>query len=123
MKRTKTVQQLGLRFGQYTGKVQTTFEKLFDIFKELLLHTSGDVDEALDWLNELDKEYQLTTKDYTLDDFIEDLKKKGYLREEVEDPQGGGLTMTAKTERAIRSRALEQIFGKLKNVIPGFDGR
>lgn len=114
MKRTKTAQQLGLRFGQYTGKVQTTFEKLFDIFKELLLHTSGDVDEALDWLNELDKEYQLTTKDYTLDDFIEDLKKKGYLREEVEDPQGGGLTMTAKTERAIRSRALEQIFGKLK---------
>jgi uncharacterized protein with von Willebrand factor type A (vWA) domain len=114
MKQTKTAQQLGLRFGQYTGKVQTTFEKLFDIFKELLLHTSGDVDEALDWLNELDKEYQLTTKDYTLDDFIEDLKKKGYLREEVEDPQGGGLTMTAKTERAIRSRALEQIFGKLK---------
>ncbi len=109
-----TSQQLGLRFGRYTGEAKTTFEKLFDIFKELLLHTSGDVDEALDWLNELDKEYNLTTKDYTLEDFIDDLKKKGYLREEIDDPNSGGLAMTAKIERAIRSSALEQIFGKLK---------
>lgn len=105
---------LGLRFSEYSGEGKSTFEKLFDIFKEMLLHTSGDVDEALDWLKELDQEYGLTTKDYTLEDFIEDLKKKGYLREEIDDPNGGGMIMTAKTERAIRSSALEQIFGKLK---------
>lgn len=114
MKKSRTLQQLGIRFAEYTGTEKTTFEKLFDIFKELLLHTSGDVDEALDWLNELDKEYGLTTDDYTLDDFLEDLKKKGYIREEIDDPNGGGMAMTAKTERAIRSSALEQIFGKLK---------
>ena len=67
---------LGLRFSEYTGKGKTLFDKLLDIFRELLLHTSGDVDEALDWLRELDAEYNLTNKDYTLDDFIEDLKKK-----------------------------------------------
>ena len=90
------------------------FDRLFDIFKELITHTSGDVDEALDWLRELDKEYNLTNEDYTIDDFIDDLKRKGYLREEIDDGQGGGMAITAKTEQAIRQRALEQIFGKLK---------
>jgi len=105
----------GLRFSKYSGKAKSTFEKLLDVFKELLLHTSGDVDEAIDWLRELDKEYSLSTKDYSIDDFIEDLKRKGFLREEIEGPDGpGGLSMTAKTERAIRHRALEQVFGKLK---------
>jgi Ca-activated chloride channel family protein len=35
----------------------------------------------------LDKEYSLTSDDYTMEDFIENLKKKGYLREEIE-PDG-----------------------------------
>ena len=44
------------------------------IFKEILTHTSGDVDEALDWLGEIDREYKITSEDYTMDD--EDLKVK-----------------------------------------------
>ncbi len=78
---------------------------------ELLTHTSGDVEEALDWLRELDKEYTLTDDNYTIDDFEEDLKEKGFIR----DSDGtGGMKPTAKAERAIRNHALEQIFGKLK---------
>ena len=110
---------LGLRFSKYTGKGKTLFDKLLDIFKELLLHTSGDVDESLDWLRELDEEYSITNENYTLDDFIEDLKKQGYLREEIDDPDGGSLGMTAKTERSIRQSALEQIFGKLRKSASG----
>ena len=52
------------------------FEKLFEIFKELITYTSGDFDEAIDWLKELDKEYVLTSPDYTMDDFIEELLNK-----------------------------------------------
>lgn len=113
----------GFRFSPYEAPEQSPFEKLFDIFQELITHTSGDVDEALDWLRELDKEYELTDDDYTIDDFIEDLKAKGYLREEFEDGgegdkgedgEGGALSITAKMERLIRQRALDQIFGKLK---------
>lgn len=115
----------GFRFQTYEALDQTPFEKLFDIFQELITHTSGDVDEAIDWLRELDKEYQLTDENYTIEDFIEDLKAKGYLREEFEDGAGNGeegqegdgggnLSITAKMERLIRTRALEQIFGKLK---------
>ncbi|RED46045.1 vWA domain-containing protein [Seonamhaeicola aphaedonensis] len=104
----------GFLFKKYEASYQSPFEKLFEIFKELITHTSGDFDEAIDWLRELDKEYKLTTPDYTIDDFIEDLKKKGYLKEEI-DPNGEpSLAITAKTERAIRQQALDQIFGKIK---------
>ena len=112
----------GFRFLNYEAPQLTPFEKLFEIFQELITHTSGDVDEALDWLRELDKEYELTDENYTIDDFIEDLKAKGFLREELEEGGGEGdgepgeanLSITAKMERIIRQRALDQIFGKLK---------
>ena len=115
----------GFRFETYEAPEQSIFDKLFDIFQELITHTSGDFDEAIDWLRELDKEYELTTEDYTIDDFIEDLKAKGYIREEFKDgggdgedgeegSGGGDISITAKMERIIRQRALDQIFGKLK---------
>nr|WP_298926757.1 VWA domain-containing protein [uncultured Allomuricauda sp.] len=114
----------GFRFTTYEAPDQTPFEKLFEIFQELITHTSGDVEEALDWLRELDKEYELTDDDYTIEDFIEDLKAKGFIREEFdtdgeqgdgeEGDGGGSLSITAKLERALRQKALEQIFGKLK---------
>jgi len=112
----KKINKKGFVFKTYEAPHQSPFEKLFEIFKELITHTSGDFDEAIDWLRQLDKEYKLTTPEYTIDDFIEDLKNKGYIREEF-DPNGageGGLTITAKTERAIRQQALDQIFGKIK---------
>lgn len=111
----------GFRFSNYTATDLSPFEKLFEIFKELITHTSGDVEEALDWLRELDKEYSLTDENYTIEDFIEDLKAKGYLREEFEDGDGTGpgtsesdMSITAKMERVIRQAALDQVFGKIK---------
>lgn len=102
-----------LSFNLHQPKDTDPFDRLFEIFKELITHTSGDVDEALDWLSELDKEYALTTPEYTLEDFIADLKKRGYLRDDPDNPEGG-MAITAKTEKAIRQNALNQIFGKLK---------
>jgi Ca-activated chloride channel homolog len=102
----------GFRFSKHKPKPdQTPFEKLFDIFKELLVHTNGDVDEALSWLTELDKKYKLTDKDYGMGDFINDLKKKGYLNE---DKVNGSFSMSSKMEQSIRQSSLDQIFGKLK---------
>ncbi|REG99419.1 vWA domain-containing protein [Flavobacterium aquicola] len=104
----------GFYFKTYEAPFQSPFDKLFAIFKELITHTSGDFDEAISWLRELDKEYKLTDSSYTIDDFIEDLKKKGYIREELKDDGTSGTGITAKTERAIRQQALETIFGNLK---------
>jgi Ca-activated chloride channel family protein len=104
----------GYIFTPFEAPEQSSFDKLFDIFSELITHTSGDVDEALDWLNVLDKEYSLTTPEYTMDDFIEDLKKKGYLREEIQPDGNGQLSITAKTERVLRKNAMDQIFGNIR---------
>lgn len=104
----------GFYFKTYEAPFQSPFDKLFTIFKELITHTSGDFDEAISWLRELDKEYKLTDENYTIDDFIEDLKKKGYIRDEVKGDGSSGFGITAKTERAIRQQALDQIFGNLK---------
>lgn len=110
---------LGHRFTEYFPEAdqQTPYERLLDIFMELLTHTSGDVEEAMDWLRELDKEHNLTTEDYSLDDFVDDLIKNGI----IEDPdspggkgKGGGRKMSAKAEQMIRKRAMDQIFGRLK---------
>lgn len=108
---------LGYRFNAYEAKPDDLFNRLLNIFKQLITHTSGDVDEAIDWLRQLDKEYELTTPDYTIDDFINELKEKGYIRNEPDNP--GGLSITAKTEQLIRDNALEKIFGKLKKSAAG----
>jgi Ca-activated chloride channel homolog len=106
--------QNGYRFSEYLepkNKKGANFEKLLDIFLQLLSMASGNVGDAMRWLSDLDRRYQLTDEQYGIGDFFEDLKKKGYL-EEVQgqnDPK-----LTAKTEQAMRQQALEEIFGKLK---------
>jgi Ca-activated chloride channel homolog len=102
----------GYRFKEFQSDPISKFDELFKIFKQLITHTSGDVEEALDWLRELDKEYELTNEDYTIDDFIADLKKLGYVKDKNDG--SGGMNITPKTEQAIRNNALEYIFGKLK---------
>jgi Ca-activated chloride channel homolog len=109
-----TCYRKGFIFGQYETPEVSPFDKLFEIFKELITHTSGDVEEAIDWMRELDVEYKLSTPEYSIDDFVEDLKKKGYIRDDKDDDGQGGLKITPKTERSIRQQALKQIFGNLK---------
>ncbi len=103
----------GFYFKTYEKPFKSPFEVLFGVFKELIVHTSGDFDEAISWLRELDAEYKLTTPEYTIEDFIEDLKKKGFIREEITGDGPGEVTITSKTERLIRQAALDQIFGNL----------
>ena len=110
----------GIRFTKHNPKVQTPFERLFEIFKELITHTSGDFDEAIDWLRELDKEYHLTTEDYTIEDFIEDLKNKSFIEPKTGNGgKGDGFALTPKTEKLLREHALNQIFGQLKKTGSG----
>ena len=104
---------LGFRFSDYIPDPnQSTFDRLFKIFQELLLYTSGDVYEALSWLNELDREYKLTTDDYGMADFINELKEKGYIQPDG-DAQGG-MGPTSKLEISLRQKSLDDIFGDLK---------
>lgn len=106
---------LGYQFSKYIPEKddRSPFERLLDLFMELVTYTSGDVDEALDWMREIDNAHGLTDDEYSLDDFINELKEKGYIRDE-DGNQGGGRSITPKTEQQIRKRSLEQVFGRLK---------
>jgi Ca-activated chloride channel family protein len=110
----------GFMFSKHVPEEVSHFDRVFDVFKDLLTHTSGDIEEAFEWLDMLDKEYDIFTDEYTLEDFEEDLKKRGYIKEE-KDPEDGNTgtgkgknVLTAKLEAALREFALDQIFGKLK---------
>ena len=105
----------GWSFSLFKEKNITPFEKLFEIFKELITYTSGDFDEAIDWLRQLDKEYLLTDENYTIDDFVEDLLQKGFIKAEISSDGDKTLNkISAKMEKALRKFALKKIFGKIK---------
>lgn len=95
---------------------QSVFDRLFGIFQELMLYTSGDVNEALAWLNELDREYKLTTQDYGMADFINELIERGYIAPgDGQGPPGP----TRKLEISLRQKSLDDIFGDLKKARSG----
>ena len=62
---------LGVRFVRYIPPAdgRTDFEKLLPLFLELLTHTSGDLEEALNWMDELNKEHGFFNNGYTRKDF------------------------------------------------------
>src|SRR5579872_7226515 len=109
---------IGFHFKRYDPNEEgkEKFDQLLDIFMQLLSYTNGDVGEALQWMNQLDKEYQLTDDEYGMGDFIDELKEKGYIDD---NKQTGEIRITPKTEQGIRKRSLEEIFGKLKKTKQG----
>lgn len=111
----------GFSFHQYRPPKddRTPFEKLLPLFLEILTHTSGDVEEALEWMKEVDKEHGLFNQEYTFEDFKNDLLKHGILGVPT---KGEKMKLTGKAERLIRERALEQVFGKLKKTDGGRHG-
>lgn len=108
----------GFNFSKYDPQEggKTKFEQLLDVFMQLLTYTNGDVSEAMSWMNQLDKEYEMTNDEYGMGDFIEELKEKGYIDE---NKVNGEIKITSKTEQGIRKRSLEEIFGKLKKTRNG----
>ncbi|TAG53343.1 MAG: hypothetical protein EAZ29_05790, partial [Runella slithyformis] len=81
---------LGHRFSEFKPDLQgdkNKFDELFNLFQQLLLMTSGNVTDAMAWMNQLDRQYSLTNDQYGIGDFFEDLKKKGYITEENQDGQ------------------------------------
>lgn len=104
---------LGHRFTEFIpgNNGSNRFDDLLKIFLQLLTITSGDVKEALNWMNDLDKKYNLTNNDYGMGDFINDLKDKNYIEEYLNK---NIFVITSKSEQSIRKQSLEEIFGKLK---------
>ena len=106
----------GLRFLKWEeNSAESPFERMLKLFTELLQYTSGDANEALSWLTELDRQHGITPADYGIGDFINDLKQKGFLNEDGEQD----FSITPRMEQTIRKQSLDQIFGKLKKAGKG----
>ena len=92
------------------GQLMLPFDQLFELFQQLLEHTAGDANEALNWMTQLDNKYSISDDTMGIGDFIDELKKRGF----IEDNETGAPMMTPRMERTIRSRSLEEIFKQLR---------
>src|SRR5437870_3965318 len=98
-----------LKYTRWTGEKKLTPEflkALFRIYNDLLLQTSGDVEEALQWMEALGKEYGFFDETFGIEDFKKLLRESGMIREKS---KGRGFEVTSKGERAIRKSALHAI--------------
>ena len=78
----------GVIFKKYIGLIKDlnakNFEDLLKIYQQLLLITSGDFNKTISIMTELDRK-QLHSEKLWYWRFIEDLKKKGYIKESPND--------------------------------------
>lgn len=105
---------------RYNREGKSPFETLWDLFQELLTISGGVVSQALRWLNQIDEEYEITDQfenEYGIGDFIEEMKERGYIRF---DEEQAVMIPTAKTDRSIRQKSLEEIFNQLKKGGEGY---
>jgi Ca-activated chloride channel family protein len=95
------------------GKSQTAEDKLKELiglFHELLIRTSGDAQEALNWMRYLGEEYNIFGPDMTFDMFIDELKRQGL----IETDENSLIKPTNKAIGTIKRNALLEIFRSLK---------
>ena len=99
-------------YSQWTDDSSTDeqrLEQLIKFFNHLVLQTSGDVEEAMQWLRQLAEEYGIFDENLTFDELIEKLKEMGIIRE-----VNGAHELTTKGIQKIRQDALKEIFSSLK---------
>ncbi len=84
-------------------------KQMMDIYRNLLLQTGGDVDEALKWMEQFGEQYGFFNDKFGIDDFRKLLEESG---EAQRTPQG--YRMTPRGERRIRQDSLNEIFASLQ---------
>jgi uncharacterized protein with von Willebrand factor type A (vWA) domain len=87
---------------------------MLSLFSYLVVQTSGDVQEALEWLKQIAEEYGLFDENMTMDDLIDKLREMGIIEDIKDIP-----TLTTKGIQRIRQDALREIFTSLKKAPPG----
>ena len=105
------------RYSKWTSESQTDEQKLqqmTSLFSYLVVQTSGDVQEALEWLKQIAEEYGLFDENMTMDDLIDKLREMGIIEDIKDIP-----TLTTKGIQRIRQDALREIFTSLKKAPPG----
>ncbi len=84
-------------------------KQLMEIYRNLLLQTGGDVDEALKWMEHFGEQYGFFNEKFGIEDFKKLLEQSG---EAERTPRG--FHLTPKGERRIRQDSLDEIFHALE---------
>lgn len=103
---------MNIRYSKWTSESQTDeqrLQQLVSLFSYLVMQTSGDVEEALEWLRQLAEEYGLFDENMTMDELIDKLREMGII-EDLDDT----MTLTTKGVQRIRQDALREIFTSLR---------
>ncbi len=93
-----------------SSTAEDRLKQLLGLFSQLLLTTSGDVDETLEWMRYLNEQYNIFGPDMTLDMFVDQLKELGL----VEEDENALLKPTNKAIQNIRRDALLEMFRSLR---------
>jgi Ca-activated chloride channel homolog len=89
-------------------------QNLMQLFSHLLVQTSGDVEEAMEWLRQLAEEYGIFDENLSMEDLVQKLKEMGIIEEVNNTP-----VLTTKGVQKIRQDALREIFSSLKKTPMG----
>ncbi|MBL8115213.1 MAG: VWA domain-containing protein [Acidobacteria bacterium] len=92
-----------------------TYEQLLQLFLDLVSRSGGDVDQALEWMKQLQAR-GLISDEIDLESFRDALEKQGLVSRDGE----GNLVLAGPGERRIRRQALEEIFTSLSKAGGGF---
>jgi uncharacterized protein with von Willebrand factor type A (vWA) domain len=99
-------------YSRWTDISRTDEQRLLDMIQLmnfLTLKTNGDVQEAIEWLQEIAKQHGIFDEELSLEDLIDKMKEMGLI-EEV----NGIPNLTTRGIKKIRRDALLQIFSSLK---------
>ena len=103
-----------LSYSKWIPNISKTAEdklkELLGLFHQLLLATSGDVNETLEWMRYLNEQYNIFGPDMTLDMFEDKLKELGLITED----ENALLKPTNKAIQNIRKDALLEMFRSLR---------
>ncbi|HTX19645.1 MAG TPA: VWA domain-containing protein [Bacteroidota bacterium] len=104
-------------YTKWTPQSQTDeqrLQSLMQLFSHLLVQTSGDVEEAMEWLRQLAEEYGIFDENLSMEDLIQKLKEMGIIEEVNNTP-----VLTTRGVQKIRQDALKEIFTSLKKTPMG----
>ena len=99
-------------YGKWKGPRPDDLEfikQLMEIYRNLLLQTGGDVEEALQWMEHFGEQYGFFNDTFGVEQFKKLLEETG---EAQSTPKG--MQMTPKGERRIRQDSLNEIFSSLR---------
>lgn len=115
-----------LEFDMQEALRRMGLKQLKKLWNELLLMSAGDVDQAMQWMEQLWERHNLMQGQMSFEEFMRLLEQEGLIRRREgrlgdDNPEGqpGGFELTKRGERAIRKDSLEHIFRDLKSLGDG----